>query len=120
MTTQPSHAPRDAVQPYNYEQLLAERTRAGRRMMDAFCHQLLNAPAASDLWHELARLDTILAASDDYGEDFLSVVVASEQDRWHAPGDLPADQGTEPCTWCALRDTARTAVLLPRPTRQGR
>ena len=112
MTTQPIH-PAATPRLMRYDELLVERTLTGRRLMDAFCHGLLDSPASRTLWGQLARLDIALSASPDYAEDFINIVVESEQDRWHAPGDTPTGQAIDPCIWCRLRDTARSAVVVP-------
>ena len=112
MTAQPIH-PVATARQISYSQLLAERTRTGRRLMDAFCHGLLDSPASAPLWSALARLDTALAASPRYPQDFIDCVVESEQDRWHGPGTMPTDQTIDPCVWCQLQQTSRTAIVVP-------
>lgn len=94
-----------------YEQVLAERISAGRRLMQALVH-----PEASDqmgaLWRAVVRAEEPLLRFKRYDGDYIGRVMPQEDVVFHLPdedGDVRAD-----CPWCARRQL-RIAEPIPLP-----
>jgi hypothetical protein len=92
-----------------YEQMLAERISAGRRLMQALVH-----PEASDemgaLWRAVVRTEEPLLRFKRYVRDYTGRVMPVEDSVFHLPDDDPRAD----CPWCARRQL-RIAEPIPLP-----
>lgn len=114
MTAQPIMQPSMSD---GYEQLLAERIALGRLYMDYLCHSRLAAPQAIMLFRRVLHLDALLASDERYDRDYLEVVSAREDARFHRPPlTVPPDHDAQPCGLChkMALELDLNLVLLPR------
>ena len=89
MPTQPTSLRALRPPTARYEQLLRERVTLGVLYVDTLSH----GPAMEDavtLYGRIKQLDRALSRFRRYSHDEHRVVMASEDDRWHVPGQPPA------------------------------
>lgn len=100
-----------------YEDLLRERMIAGRRYVDELCH---GAPFddAHRIFGRIEQLDRVLDGFRRYRHDEYRVVMAAEDERWHVPGEPPANDPV--CSLCIKTDmVVPRAIVLPHAVLSG-
>jgi hypothetical protein len=96
-----------------YRQLLSLRVTLGCRLIDALSHT--QHEGLSRLHDECTVLDQALEQSWRYRRDYLAVVLAAEERRFHTPGITRAsDDLVRPCSWCRREAAAApSGIALP-------
>ena len=112
-TTTPHDPPSTILGAQQYQQKLTLRQTLGCRFIDALSHG--HHEGIAQLYIECALLDECLERTWRYRRDYVQVVLAAEEQRFHTPGRThPTNHLERPCSWCR-RDASGVPAGIALP-----